>query len=346
MKIGIVTPYDSANCGAYLQAYANKCFLEKNNHNVCFIQWRNEKQRKKEFFPKPKTIKELIRCIQRYPFLCARYKRMTQALKEFDIQKNTDDLDCIVVGSDEIWNIKVSQFQNPIFYGGVEQKSCIAYAPSAGQAALKDYNDFPWVRECLEKMTYAGVRDENTRNIVGKLVAKQVEIVCDPTMLLPINEFDFPHERKIKDKYMIVYSYSVPKEHQAYIKRYARKNNLKLVSICLYQSWCDLNINCHPMEFSSYIRFSECVYTTTFHGTIFTLLNHKKCAIYSCSKKLKDLLEWTHKEETMLSLTATYDEFESLITKQHSYELFETIIEKKRQESQKIYIDALKSCEV
>ena len=114
----------------------------------------------------------------------------------------------------------------------------------------------------------------------------------------------------------------------------------------MYQSWCDLNINCHPMEFSSYIRFSECVYTTTFHGTIFTLLNHKKCAIYSCSKKLKDLLEWTHKEETMLSLTATYDEFESLITKQHSYELFETIIEKKRQESQKIYIDALKSCEV
>ena len=78
MKIGIVTPYDSANCGAYLQAYANKCFLEKNNYNVCFIQWRNEKQRKKEYFSKPKTIKELIRCIQRYPFLCARYKRMTQ----------------------------------------------------------------------------------------------------------------------------------------------------------------------------------------------------------------------------------------------------------------------------
>lgn len=145
---------------------------------------------------------------------------------------------------------------------------------------------------------------------------------------------------------MIVYSYSVPKEHQAYLKRYARKNNLKLVSICLYQSWCDLNINCHPLEFSSYIQFSECVYTTTFHGTIFTLLNHKNCAIYSCSKKLKDLLEWTHKEEAMLSLTATYDEFESLITKQHSYELFETIIEKKRKESQKIYIDALKSCEV
>ena len=61
MKIAIVTPYDSANCGAYLQAYANKCFLEKNNHNVCFVQWRNRKQRKKEYFSKPNTIKELIR---------------------------------------------------------------------------------------------------------------------------------------------------------------------------------------------------------------------------------------------------------------------------------------------
>ena len=57
MKIAIVTPYDSANCGAYLQAYANKCFLEKNNHNVCFVQWRNRKQRKKEYFSKPNTIK-------------------------------------------------------------------------------------------------------------------------------------------------------------------------------------------------------------------------------------------------------------------------------------------------
>ena len=66
------------------------------------------------------------------------------------------------------------------------------------------------------------LRDENTKNIVGKLVAKQVEIVCDPTMLLPINELDFPHERKIKDRYMIVYSYSVPKEHQVYLKRYAK----------------------------------------------------------------------------------------------------------------------------
>ena len=100
------------------------------------------------------------------------------------------------------------------------------------------------------------------------------------------------------------------------------------------------------MEFSSYIQFSECVYTTTFHGTIFTLLNHKNCAIYSPSKKLKDLLKWTHKEEAMLSLVATYDEFESLVSKQHSYELFETIIAKKRKESQEIYREALKLCGV
>lgn len=29
MKIGIVTPYDSANCGAYLQAYANNVFWKR-----------------------------------------------------------------------------------------------------------------------------------------------------------------------------------------------------------------------------------------------------------------------------------------------------------------------------
>ena len=50
MRIGIITPYDSANCGAFLQAYASKIFLENQGHKVFFIKWRTDKERKKEYF--------------------------------------------------------------------------------------------------------------------------------------------------------------------------------------------------------------------------------------------------------------------------------------------------------
>ena len=52
MKITIVTPYDSANYGAYLQALANKIFLEELGHSVFFYKWRSPKKRKQLFLGK------------------------------------------------------------------------------------------------------------------------------------------------------------------------------------------------------------------------------------------------------------------------------------------------------
>ena len=58
MRIGIITPYDSANCGAFLQAYASKIFLENQGHKVFFIKWRTDKERKKEYFCTHQELKQ------------------------------------------------------------------------------------------------------------------------------------------------------------------------------------------------------------------------------------------------------------------------------------------------
>lgn len=57
MKITIVTPYDSANYGAYLQALANKIFLEELGHSVFFYKWRSPKKRKQLFLEKRTLLK-------------------------------------------------------------------------------------------------------------------------------------------------------------------------------------------------------------------------------------------------------------------------------------------------
>lgn len=56
MKITIVTPYDSANYGAYLQALANKIFLEELGHSVFFYKWRSPKEKKTTFFWEKRTL--------------------------------------------------------------------------------------------------------------------------------------------------------------------------------------------------------------------------------------------------------------------------------------------------
>lgn len=133
-------------------------------------------------------------------------------------------IDCCIVGSDEIWNIRVAQFQNPIFYGKFNAKSmpCLAYAPSAGQAEKQDFDNFPEIIELFNRISIIGVRDLNTASIVHKILKRKVPLVCDPTCLLEIDKFMFPKVDIGIDKYILVYSYSVPKEHQQFIKRYAK----------------------------------------------------------------------------------------------------------------------------
>lgn len=62
-----------------------------------------------------------------------------------------------------------------------------------------------------------------------------------------------------------------------------------------------------PLEFLSLIRDAECVYTTTFHGSIFTFLQHKRCYVDIKSKKVKDLLAWTGMTNQVNRVNCTYD---------------------------------------
>ena len=351
MRIGIITPYDSANCGAFLQAYASKIFLENQGHKVFFIKWRTDKERKKEYFLHSSGIKAKLRFLQKYFFLRERYFVMKSALKVFQVIDEEElvkyKIDCCIVGSDEVWNIRVAQFQNPIFYGKFNIKSipCLAYAPSAGQAEKQDFYNFPEIIELFNRISIIGVRDLNTADIVHKILKRKVPLVCDPTCLLEIDKFMFPKVDIGIDKYILVYSYSVPKEHQQFIKRYAKDNKLKTVAVCMSQTWCDININCNPLEFNTYIANASCVYTTTFHGSIFTLLNHKACAIYAVSKKLKDLLMWTGKNDVIVYKETSYDQFSKLLNTTTNYLKFEETLAEFRKSSTELYISGLKKIE-
>lgn len=345
MKVCVITPFDSANYGAFLQAYASKKFLEKQGNEVSFLKWRNEEERKNEFFVKPNGIKARFRYYQKYRFLKQRYSIFTEALDVFNIEElcNLNHYDTVIIGSDEVWNINVSKFQKAYFYAQDIPSTVkkMAYAPSVAEASLTDFLGYPSQSDGLKSISLIGARDEETKYIYKAITGKDVNIVCDPTLLLTEGEWDLPDYENKFGKYILVYSYDIPKGHRTLLKEVAKRQGCKLIALGLYQSWCDINISCGPMEFNSFIKNAEAVYTTTFHGSIFTLLNHKKCLIRATSKKLNDLLErfdvMSMKEPEQINA----DEMERLLFMERDYSQFETKLCSIREESRKLYIDSL-----
>ena len=117
-----------------------------------------------------------------------------------------------------------------------------------------------------------------------------------------MNECKEIPEIKAKEKYMIVYAYSnrISSEESDYIKEYAKKNNLKVYAIGGAQKCADKFIDCSPFEVLAYFKNAEMIVTDTFHGSIFSIINHKSFVTlvrksvgnkYGNEEKLTDLLK-------------------------------------------------------
>ena len=345
MKVNIITPYDSANYGAFLQAYASKIFLENLGFDVCFLRWRDEDERRKEFFNVPKGFKAKIRYYQKYRFLKNKYKVFNQAKEIFNVVEANQikQSEMVLIGSDEVWNIKSPKFQKECFYAlniNNDVKK-LAYAPSAADCTIGDFEKFPNLSKGMKDIILVGARDKKTQRIYNSVTGKKTEIVCDPTLLIDMSEWEFPEIKNIYGKYILVYAYSIPKEQRKMLKKVAKERNCKLIAVGLYKSWCDMNICCNPLEFNGLIKNAEAVYTTTFHGSIFTLINHKKCVIRADSEKLKDLLERLDVNFVKEPNDVDAVLMDKLLFTERNYDRFETELKKIRERSRNTYLRKL-----
>lgn len=297
MKIGIATVHDSNNYGSFLQAYALQEVLEKMGHEVYFAKTRDKKFIEAIFVPKLLQKKTV-----RHPIQMIRDRRNGKRKRDafFSDQKlfqeieneKLKDMDIVILGSDEIWNVRVPPFRKGVFYGeGLE--NVIAYGVSVGKAEKREVLAFPEIISNIRKLPYIFARDVRTQEIVKEIQGIEPRLVCDPTFLVDKTLFREKNkaESRIKEDYVLIYSYGISEDLKHKIKRFAEKNNLKIVSACFYYNWADYNVMCGPLEFCDIIEHASYVITTTFHGTIFSILNEKQFVTFPASIKTNDLLE-------------------------------------------------------
>ena len=323
-KVGIMSMQRIANYGSFLQAYALKQLIEKLGHTVEFVDYhvgppivRDHTDDSNKYIRKIKkgleTFQYKAPLTHKLSFI--RYKqsfakKYLPVLGVTDAMNYNPPLDCMVIGSDEVFNCiqKNSNvgYSLELFGKNNRAKRLISYAASFGNTTLgklERYGKRDEIGALLKNFDAISVRDANSGRIVEELTGKEPVYHLDPVLM-----YDYMHEcdkiPKLQptEKYLILYAYAgrISDEEADWIAKYAKAKKLKVYAIGGIQKCADRFIDCSPFEVLAYFRNAEEVITDTFHGSIFSVITHRRFTTlvrksvgnkYGNEEKLADLLK-------------------------------------------------------
>ncbi len=357
MKIGIVTVHDAGNLGSFLQALGLQELVRSNGDIPYIIETRSkfivfcrfmgydnatQKGSIKAF------VKFLIdniihpsKTLQKFRKYIA-YRNDWKILgRRISVNKcNKAKLDVLLLGSDEIWNINFPVFRNPYMYGiGINSAKKIAYAISCGWANINTFKKFPHLLDGINKLDSILVRDYYTETMLNQYDIDFDGHICDPTLQVDIRKYmKLKNNVKIfQEDYIVIYSYSVDENIKNFIMRFAKENGLKTVAVSLPQDWCDQYCNCSPLEFGAVLESAKYVFTSTFHGTIFSALYHKAFVSLAEIPKVEDVLKLLNLESRRFLKTDNYEDFVNKIQSQYDFDELENRITQLRDQSARLY---------
>lgn len=357
-KVGILSMQRIANYGSFLQAYGLKSILEELGCEVEFVDYhpgntllpadggtgiKRKISKTLEVFRYSAPLKEKIRFIKYKKNYAANYYPYLGIDEKMNY---TPELDVLVIGSDEVFNCVQNNtnvgFAPELFGDGHCAQRLISYAASFGNTTeekLRKHGVEKQVGLWLKKFDAISVRDENSGEVVKKVTGIEPFFHLDPVLA-----YDFVGKCKdipntvSEEKYLILYGYSgrFSKEECDYIKGYARKNALRILCIGGVQDACDRFVDCNPFEVLAYFKNAECVITDTFHGTIMSIITHRKFVSfirksgYGNYEKMTDLLKRVHLTGRAID---HMEDMEKFMSEDIDYKFVDEVIKKEREKS-------------
>lgn len=293
MNIAISTIYKCCNFGSFFQAFALQETLSSLGHEVTFLNTdgkRNHESRRRRLFSRTYPLRKNLFSLKSLLAYRRDWKRLN--VKPLHVEP-----DCVVIGSDEIWNIRNCSFErDPSYYGLGLNCPAILYAPSLGGASWKDFSSQQELLEGIASMSRWSARDKSTEEFLRKIDAnRHIQSVLDPSFLIDWTHIESPVKKM--GKFILVYTYDgnwgMSSDQRSQAMALSRKLGLPLVSFGFLHDWCDKSIACSPLEFLAYLRQAPFVITDTFHGTVMSLQYHKHFACLAPEKqKIQCMAEW------------------------------------------------------
>lgn len=193
----------------------------------------------------------------------------------------------VLVGSDQLWqpDIAFTNFYTLRFAApGVNR---ISYATSLG---VSEYPKYCWkqAKDYWSQIDYISVREEQGAYLIEKIAGIKPEVVADPTYLLTKEEWLvlIPENTVFKERYVLCYFLSDDKDAKALAIKYAHDRGFKCIGILSSECNADdsdldeVLTDKTPEDFINLIRHAECVFTDSFHGLAFSVINEKDFYIF------------------------------------------------------------------
>ncbi|MGN8804190.1 MULTISPECIES: polysaccharide pyruvyl transferase family protein [unclassified Blautia] len=313
-KVGLAVCYDTKNFGSQLQVLATIKKVEECNctaeiirynkkltpafiaqtiprlFNVSFVKSKlsgNEKDKKLKNHP---AIAEKVKqrsnrfngFVKEYfaPYFSVPYNGW-----EMLVKKCAENYDAFLCGSDQLWlpNNLGSHFYTLEF--APDNKPKIAYATSFGVSRIPGFQERNTAKY-LNRFQALSTREISGQKIIKDLTGKDAQVVCDPTLLFDAAGWAeiIPSKKVIEEPYVFCYFLGTNEAHREIGEEFREKTGLKLVSCPFLDHYAqrDLtfgDIQIYDMDskdFVNLIRHAQYILTDSFHGSVFSILHHKK----------------------------------------------------------------------
>lgn len=269
-------------------------------------------------------------------------------------KRSAENYDAFLCGSDQLWlpsNLG-SHFYTMEF--APAEKPKIAYATSFG------VSEIPWFQKTrtakyLNAFARLSTREKSGQKIINRLLHREVPVVCDPTLLVSVDEWEqlIPVKTPVAGKYLFCFLLGDNTEHRKIAETFAKEEGLQIVTIPFLNHYTEVDetfgdirlFDVDAADFVNLIRGAEYVLTDSFHGMVFSLLHHKQFMVFnrfqdgadSRNSRIDSLCE-------MLKLSGRrYGGDIRKVKDPIDYKTTDELLQKKREESARYLAEALKT---
>lgn len=331
VKIGAITFHSAQNFGSVLQAYALQTFvtgLYAEAGKQCeyrVIHYRTPVQKALyaiyKFGKNPKNLvknaialrhrSDLRSKSQKFEAFLNRYIYLTDEASDVEeLSAFGNAFDVYISGSDQIWNVRATDFSSAYYLDFVKSGRKISYAASFGPLKI-DWSRYDKEKyaSLLSGYSAISVRETGSAENVRTLIGKDCGIHVDPTFLLPKEQW-----RAIQSdanyhngQYILLYCLEPSKEQLAMAKTISKKLQLPIL-VTRYNNKNDMingfvkKYDSGPLDFLSYIDHAALVLSSSFHGTAFSMIYNKPFYVFGGMKdnRISSILRFAGMEDRSL----------------------------------------------
>lgn len=206
------------------------------------------------------------------------------------LARDVKSMKAVLIGSDQKWLPGFCYRKISSLNYAPEGVRRISYATSLGVSEYPQYCR-AMSKKMWEKMDYLSVREEQGAKIIREICGDiNVEVVVDPTYLYTKKEWEdmIPTKKMSGAPYVFCYFLGNDDDSKRCARRYAEKHHLKLVSVLSDESYSpydqeyadELVQGASPEDFVNWIRGAAVVFTDSFHGTAFSVINERQFYVF------------------------------------------------------------------